>query len=229
MDICSKIWRKLLKLRLQPIRIFCFHQVSDSFDASTMWDGDWLSVDEFKERILSLQADGYKFISLQDAHAHIYRDVVRIRRYAVLTADDGDKTIGGIIPWLAERNIPLTLFVCPAFIEGEQREGKPRPMLLKKDLEDIVARYPHLISIGNHSMRHLYSTSLSEADFAEDVQQAENYLTQFVNKIQYFAYPNGFHSVQTDDYLHTMGIIPVYCDGQKNYNEADVIHREIIE
>lgn len=228
MNICSKIWRKLLKLRLQPIRVFCFHQVSESFDASTMWDGDWISVNDFKKRVLSMQAEGYKFISLQDAHAHVRQDMIRFRRYAVLTTDDGDKTIGGIIPWLAERNIPLTLFVCPAFLEGEQREGKPRPMLLKKDVEDVVAQYPHLISIGNHSMRHIYSTSLTEADFAEDVQQAESYLNQFLNKIPFFAYPNGFHSVQTDDYLHTADIIPVYCDGQKNYNEADVIHREII-
>ena len=227
MGILKRIQRKFMHLRLQPIRVFCFHQVSEQFDASTMWECDWIHITQFKRNILRLK-EQYEFIPLIDATQKLKHDIVRSKKYAVLTADDGDKTLCNIIPWLAEHNIPLTLFVCPAFLEGEQRRGKTRPMLQKNDLEDLMSRYPLIISIGNHSMRHIYSTSLSEADFAEDVQQAESYLNQFPNKIPFFAYPNGFHSVPTDDYLHMADIIPVYCDGQKNYNEADVIHREIL-
>lgn len=42
MNICAKIRRKLLKLRLQPIRVFCFHQVSETFDeAYEKWKHNW--------------------------------------------------------------------------------------------------------------------------------------------------------------------------------------------
>ena len=49
------IRRKWTKIRLQPIRVFCFHQVSEQFDASTMWECDWTQIEQFKRNILRLK------------------------------------------------------------------------------------------------------------------------------------------------------------------------------
>ena len=58
-----------MKLRLQPIRVFCLHHVSEQFDAESMSACDWMQIDEFKRLILSMQHDGITFISLSEAYA----------------------------------------------------------------------------------------------------------------------------------------------------------------
>ena len=44
-----------MKLRLQPIRVYCFHHVSERFDGSTMYRIDWMNIDAFKQAIKALQ------------------------------------------------------------------------------------------------------------------------------------------------------------------------------
>ena len=50
-----KINRKWVKLRLQPIRVFCLHHVCKAFDAESMNKGDWMQIDEFKQKVQTLQ------------------------------------------------------------------------------------------------------------------------------------------------------------------------------
>ena len=108
-----------MKLRLQPIRVYCFHHVSDAYDTSYMWEEDWLNTDALKTFILGLQQNGYTFISLSEAHAKLTNDIYRNRKYAVLTADDGFKTLLNIVPWLIEQQIPITLFMNPRYITDD--------------------------------------------------------------------------------------------------------------
>ena len=63
-----KVRNRWKKFRLQPIRVFCFHQVSDTFDESTMKECDWLQTDVFKRIITDMRQKGYEFLSLQEAH-----------------------------------------------------------------------------------------------------------------------------------------------------------------
>ena len=46
---------------------------------------------------------------------------------------------------------------------------------------------------------------------------------------RYFAYPCGCHTQELDLFLQKKKIIPVYCDGIQNYNNANVIHREPLD
>lgn len=55
-QLISKVKRKIIKLRLRPIRVFCCHEVSDYFDAKTTWEGDWISTEDFKKRIDCLKS-----------------------------------------------------------------------------------------------------------------------------------------------------------------------------
>ena len=66
-----------MKLRLQPIRVFCFHQVSETFDPNVYCKPDWISLDFLKEFVLRLQKEGYEFISLEEAHWYISEDFFR--------------------------------------------------------------------------------------------------------------------------------------------------------
>ena len=73
-----------MKMRFQPIRVLCFHQVSDAFDESYMERVDWLETDLFKQRIEALRQEGYAFISLPEARDKMQRDIFRFKKYVVL-------------------------------------------------------------------------------------------------------------------------------------------------
>ena len=92
-----KISRKLKKIRLRPISVFLFHQVSDAFDESTMKRGDWTETGQFKHNLEFLKKK-YRFVSLEKAHEMMRKDVFRFRDYAVLTSDDGWASLTNVLP-----------------------------------------------------------------------------------------------------------------------------------
>ena len=92
-ELINIIQRKWMKLRLQPIRVFCLHHVCEQFDADVMHPCDWIALDEFKKQIYELRNQGYQFISLTAAYEHLKKDSFRYKKYAVLTFDDGYKSL----------------------------------------------------------------------------------------------------------------------------------------
>lgn len=225
-NIIHRIRRKLLKLRLQPIRIFCFHQVSAEFDASTMWECDWMQIDEFKKQIEELRKD-YTFISLPEAYQKLNRDGFRRRKYAVLTADDGWSSLTNIIPWLVEQHIPLTLFVNPYYLDGiHKQERETEKLLTKEELSAIVDRYYPLITIASHSWKHVHSYQLTKSQFTDYVELAKNDLETMRNYIPFFAFPFGTRSYENLEVLQEKQLIPVLMDGNRNVRYDGNIHRE---
>lgn len=225
----KRVRRKILHLRLTPVRVFCFHVVADQFDSETTWNGDFVQTDRFKEFINNLTEEGYRFVSLTEAYHHIAGDFFRTKKYAAITFDDGISSLSGILPWLAERGIPVTLFVNPMFLLGEGHREKPMSFLSMADLERWVDVYalPNGLSVGSHGYGHEDCTLLTIEAFKQSVVRAEKALCQIKNKIPFFAYPYGARKPETDQCLLENHLIPVYCDGQKNYNEKSCIHREI--
>ena len=239
-----KIQRRWMKLRLQPIRVFCFHQVSETFDPNVYCKPDWIPLDFLKEFVLRLQKEGYEFISLEEAHRHISEDFFRGKKYAVLTADDGLKCQAEIIPWLEERNIPITLFVDLETLDGQTctmpvknyfqitniEEEKMHSSKLFLTSEQLSVLNYTALSIGMHGLKHDSVQSMNEIDFAEQVEKCQQELAKMtLNRIPFFAYPYGAHSHRNDAKLIKMGIVPVLADGKVNYNDSAVIHREILE
>ena len=55
--IKRKIVKRIDKLCCQPIEVFVFHAVSDSFDPALNKQVDWSSTTEFKQRILSFHSN----------------------------------------------------------------------------------------------------------------------------------------------------------------------------
>ena len=223
--ILAKIKRKLLHLRLQPIRVFCFHQVSETFDTASMWECDWISKDEFTNKIVQLQEE-YTFISLEDAHKKLKDDIFRIRKYAVLTADDGSKTLECILPWLNKRHIPLTLFLNGSYLNGKTYRETPAERYYTKD--EILSLEMNNISIGHHGWDHVDVKEQTAESFMESIQKNIKALEKFPNSIPYWAYPYGGYTSKSDRILQEYDLCPVYADGQKNYNDPNCIHREIL-
>lgn len=228
MGILKRIQRKFMHLRLQPIRVFCFHQVSESFDASTMWECDWMPVARFKNKIEELIENGYTFISLPEAQMHLREDAFRNKKYAVLTMDDAGNCIMDLMPWLAERNIPITLFLPYSFISGENVNHKCGISLTEIQLNDLLQRYPELVTIANHGFYHNSAAVVSVDEIISDIEKDEVSMKKYVAKIPFYAYPGGYHTPMTDTLIPKMGLTPVYCDGKKNYNDSSVIHRELL-
>lgn len=228
MYFLRRLLRKINKIRLTPIRVFCFHDVSDSFNPDTTWECDWIQTDLFKERVTKLSKE-YRFISLSEAYKHISRDIIRTKKYCVLTCDDGVSSFKQIVPWIAGKGFPITIFVNSAILKGIDKREKPMELLSVDDIHLLVREYPSLLTIGNHGYRHLESSRIPMDLFIDNVMNSEEYLSkEFVNTIPFFAYPSDKHNSTTDRFLISKGIIPVYCDGGMNYGDSSVIHRELL-
>lgn len=226
--LAKKACQEVRDFFVKPIRVFCFHQVSDAYNPVTTWKCDWTQTDVFKQSIKQLLNDGYSFISLTEAYEHITKDVFRRKKYAVLTFDDGDSSLKDLLPWIDEMNIPVTLFVNPASLLGESQREKPMDLLTAQALQVLEQKYNRLITIGNHGYFHRKCADLSIEEFQDDVQKSESFLTQYARKIPFYAYPYGSHSSSTNKYLLSINLCPVLCDGQKNYSDTRVIHREVV-
>lgn len=225
-ELIRKIRHKWIKLRLQPIRVFCLHHVCGAFDAESMNKGDWMQIDEFKAKVLSMQQDGVEFISLTEAYNRICFDKIRCKKYAVLTFDDGYASLKEILPWLEEQQIPVTLFINGKYLDGKLYRKNPNEKYLTK--EELFSLTSPLIEIGSHGWEHKRATEMTAEEFAESVKRNIGLLSGHPNYIPFWAYTYGSHSNNTDDYLHRQGLVPIYIDGMKNYNEIKVIHRELL-
>lgn len=245
-DIVAKIRRKWMKLRLRPIRVFCFHQVSDEYNPLTMWECDWTQTELFKRNIMYLQSHGVNFISLLGAHEKLKRDRLRCKKYAVLTADDGYKSLLNILPWLKEQRIPVTLFINTKYLDGKSwsaiNEEQARRVKSDADMEkDVcpnlylskeefikVAAMPN-VTIGLHGHEHLDATEHTKEVFKQNVQLCKDALKDVPHVLPYFAYTWGRHNAETDEVLSEMGITPVLVNGEKNYINVKYIDRLAID
>ena len=223
--ILKKLQRKWMKLRLQPIRVFCLHHVCEQFDADAMYACDWMALDEFKQKINILRKDGYHFISITDAYEHLKKDKFRRKKYAVLTFDDGYKSLKEILPWLEEQKIPATLFINGKYLDGESYRETPKEQYLTYD--ELFALTSTLIEIGHHGWEHKSVNEISEAELIDSMQKNIEILSFHPRYIPFWAYTWGQHTEKADTYLKQVGITPVIITGHGNYNFNGLIDREL--
>ena len=226
-DIVNKIKRKWMKIRLRPIRVFCIHQVSDVFDPESMWECDWLSTTDFKTKMTALQKE-YTFISLSDAYAKLNHDTFRFKKYAVLTADDGWASILNAIPWIAEQNIPITLFINPLYLDGiHKQEREAEKLLTKEDLQDILNIYTN-VSIASHGWTHVDTLKISSEEFEDSMQKSEEVLSAFPRKAPFYAFTYGHYKPEYIQILNHANLLPVIINGNINYKFNGAIDRECL-
>ena len=225
-EILTKIRRKWMKIRLQPIRVFCLHHVCATFNAESMNECDWMQIDEFKKRIICMHNSGVKFISLSEAYGKITNDKLRKAQYAVLTFDDGYASLKEILPWLEEQRIPVALFINGKYLDGKSYRKNPKEKYLtEKELFAITSPF---IEIGSHGWEHTDASQMSEVEFAESIDKNIRLLSIHLRYVPFHAYTWGQHTGESNKYLLFKDIVPVYIDGQLNYNAPNVIHRQLL-
>lgn len=224
--IWAKICRRWVKFRLQPIRVVCLHHVCSEFDAGYMHSGDWMQIDEFKNKVSAMQEGGVEFISLTEAYKHICNDWFRYKKYAVLTFDDGYATVKELLPWLEEQRIPATLFINGKYLDGESYRNNPNEKYLNK--EELFALTSPLIEIGSHGWEHADASKMSDDMFKLNIEQNIQLLHTHPRYVPFHAYTWGRHTSKTNACLLSHGIKPVYIDGAMNFCDSKVIHRELI-
>lgn len=224
--IFKKIQRKWIKLRMQPIRVFCLHHVCEQFDAESMYPCDWMKLSEFKQKINALRRKGYQFISLADAYNHLTKDLFRRKKYAVLTFDDGYKSLLDVLPWLEEQNIPATLFINGKYLDGTSYRETPKEQYLTYD--ELFALNSPLIEIGHHGWEHTDATKMTEEELEESMKNNIEVLSPHPRYIPFWAYTWGRHDDTSNRYLKQKNIIPLIITGGKNYKFKDYIDRELL-
>lgn len=241
-NLLHRIKRKLLKTRLHPIRVFVIHNVCDAYSTLVGPRADWVSIEDFHHSIEQLQKR-YIFISIEDALHHIRHDVVRINDYAVLTADDGYRSIFLQLPWLIEHKIPISLYINPKYLDGKSYSEhlwsfvhNANPNLT--ETEFVKGRYmtatelqsinSPLVSIGLHGYEHINNAQLSANAFREYIEKTIATIKSYIDVIPFHAYPWGLCSKETDKVLKELHICPLRADGLYNINDASQIHREYL-
>ena len=215
-----------MKFRLQPIHVFCLHHVCERFDAESMCLGDWMALSKFKHTIIALQKDGYTFISLTKACQHLQNDFIRRKKYAVLTFDDGYKSLKEVLPWLERQNIPTTLFINGKYLDGTSYRETTKEQYLTYG--ELFALNSPLIEIGHHGWEHTDATMMTEEELEESLQNDIEILSSHPRYIPFWAYTWGHHTNVSDCYLKQKNIIPILINGGKNYKFKDYIDRELL-
>jgi peptidoglycan/xylan/chitin deacetylase (PgdA/CDA1 family) len=223
--LLHKIRRKWMKLRLQPIRVFCLHHVCEQFDADAMYACDWMALDAFKKNISELRNQGYQFISLTAAYEHLKKDRFRRKKYAVLTFDDGYKSLLEVLPWLEEQQIPATLFINGKYLDGKSYRETPKEQYLTYD--ELFSLTSPLLEIGHHGWEHNSVEEMSEAELIDSMQKNIEILSCHPRYIPFWAYTYGIHNYNSDVTLSNNGMNLVLVNGGKNYTWIGAIDREI--
>lgn len=222
----EKIRRKWMKLRLRPIRVFCLHHVCEQFDADTMYACDWMALDEFKQKIIALRNQGYQFISLTDAYEYLKKDWFRRKKYAVLTFDDGYKSLNEVLPWLEEEMIPVTLFINGKYLDGKSYRETPKEQYLTH--YELFALTSQLIEIGHHGWEHTAATEMTEEELLESLQRNIEVLSAHPRYIPFWAYTYGKYTDQTNFLLRNNQLILVKVSGGQNFHLQEAVDRESI-
>lgn len=224
MSFIHKIRKRIDRIRFKPIDVYVFHSVSPTFDPWCCVEQDWCSTQNFKDAIMKIK-ESCDFISLPEAYRKLKHNVFRLKRYAVLTCDDGFVSALSVLPFVVEQGIPMTLFINAKYLDGKSvREGYSEcPQYI--DADQLNSIRSDLITVGMHGYEHVDCTCLSASDFARSVERCVNILESHPRFIPYYAYTWGRWNDTTQGVLKRMNLIPVLCDGATNYRYSHGISR----
>lgn len=243
-ELVTSLKNRWKRLRCQPIQVYVFHHVSEVRNPLIAAESDWTQTEQFKRNIIQLQK-GCSFISLEEAWRKLNHDRFRFHKYAVLTADDGYRSVLDILPWLEQQGVPITLFVNTKYLdkrswgkvnEDVARKYKPDVNMFSEvcpDLflskEELFALDSPLISVGLHGHEHLDATKLSNAAFHDNLETCKNMLSSHKRFVPFYAYTWGRHNIVTDRIVREKNLVPVLVNGMKNDDNSDHINRFCID
>ena len=242
-SILTRCVRRVRRFFRKPIRVFCLHHISESWDPMICPKIDWTSEKYFKDNIEELRKE-FTFINLQTAYQKIQNDSIRLKKYAVLTFDDGYASILQSLHWLDSKGIPYTLFLNGRYLDGYSYSPGVKDWMVEHGVDfinqDLLAGFyisetklaslsQTTCSIGSHGYDHIDATTMTTEEFARQLQNNRDVLSQYHNFIPFHAYTFGKHNDSTNKVLKDYGFIPVLIDGEDNELPASLIHRRLFQ
>lgn len=175
--------------------VLAYHAVSSS------WRHPLAVPEERLESQLScLQRRGYVGLTAAQAERR-RRDGTLPDRSAVVTFDDGFRSVLRARPVLEALGYPATVFVVTAFVESQRRlcwdgierstaeadEEELRPL----GWEELALLRSAGWEVGSHTVTHPLSTDLSDADLEQEFVDSRSLLERRLGACETIAYPYG--------------------------------------
>ncbi len=207
--------------------VLIYHKFNEPNSPSTS-----VSLKTFKRQMLYLKKHGYRVISIKKLISLIKQKKRIAPKTVVITIDDGYKSTMKAYKVLKKFNYPFTVFL---YAEGI---GRYPAYLTKKQLR-ILANDP-LVTIGNHSYKHLRFTKLQGKMSAEafkrfiyrDTLRAERRIEKLTGKKpKIYAFPYGEYSRPYIKVLRKLGFVALFTQDMGNvgnFTPLYMIPREAI-
>jgi peptidoglycan/xylan/chitin deacetylase (PgdA/CDA1 family) len=163
-------------------------------------------VDDFEQQMATLKSKGAKFVRPQELENIVRRRSDAPEKCVLVTLDDGDVSqYQYAFPVLRREQIPFLIFVISGQIGRSDFNGIH--MAAWPQLREMVAS--GLATVGSHthdmhrmdsSRRPIFSNAANTVKFDEDLHSSLTAIQhELGTPIEYFAYPFGFGTPQTDE------------------------------
>ncbi len=149
-------------------------------------------------------SDFFEWVSLAEGLQRITAGTL-VGPCMTLTFDDAHKSVGALVPVLAELRIPACIYAVPEYIEnGTASAGKQgAPIMSWHELAEWQ-RAGH--EVGSHSLSHPALTACSDGELRRQFQQSRQRLEQRLGTpVEHFAYPFGQFDHRTQRVVKELG------------------------
>jgi len=172
-----------------------------------------LYLDDFRKQIRSLKAMGVHPIAPQELESIIKRRTLPSTKCLLVTLDDADiSQYRYAFPILKEEHIPFVLFVITGQVGSSSFNGLemstwPQIREMVSSGLATVGSHTHNLHIVDSSKRPLFIRPEKTQEFFEDLQLSKATIQKETGFTpQYFAYPYGFGTPQTDQAALQLGM-----------------------
>jgi peptidoglycan/xylan/chitin deacetylase (PgdA/CDA1 family) len=178
------------------VRCFAYHRFGNDEYPSTN-----ISLDRFEAHLEYLKSNDFRVVTLGKALELLGSEKSFSRKIAVLTMDDGYRSIKtGAQPLLEEYGYPATVFACTEYVGAKNNlSWKDLKMLEEKGWE-----------IGNHSHSHAHFLNAADGKvkegFRKDLEKSEKIFKEHLGyEPELYAYPYGEYDANMKEVLKDKG------------------------
>ncbi len=182
--------------------------------------------ESFREHIAYFLKQGYKFISVAELERWFDRGGIPNGLYALLTFDDGNRSVLKVRSFLKEHGIKPAIFV---LTESEKTDRT----VLSPEFEpmtdaDLVLIQKEGWEIGGHTATHPHLPRvIDDASIAHELVDSKKALEKILEaKTDYFAYPHGAYDAKIIDKVIGAGYTLAFSTDESRIDTR--IHRYVV-
>jgi peptidoglycan/xylan/chitin deacetylase (PgdA/CDA1 family) len=175
--------------RASAVRILYYHSISDAPIRSSV------SPQAFESQMAHLAAEGYAFLSLEDAVERLASGAAFPQKSAVVTLDDGfQDNYANALPILKRFEVPATIFLTVGYIGTDRlptltrTDFVPRPL----DWREVEEMHAQGIAFGSHTLTHPMLSRVPADVARREIADSKRILEDRLGvPVPFFCYPRG--------------------------------------